>query len=79
MTCNGKLTGVVSFGIGCANSSSPAVYTRIQHYAEWIEVQIKSNDECSKAYQNADVNYDRLAMSCGVKTISNALVNDTIR
>ena len=41
LTCNGKLTGVVSFGIGCANSSSPAVYTRIQHYAEWIEENLE--------------------------------------
>ena len=37
LTCNGKLTGVVSFGIGCTNASFPGVYTNIQHYIEWIE------------------------------------------
>ena len=43
LTCNGKLTGVVSFGNGkCANASSPDVYTKIQHYIDWIERNLVS-------------------------------------
>ena len=62
-------------------SATPIYFGALVHCfdLQWIEVQIKSNDECSKAYQNADVNYDRLAMICGVKTIFNSLFNDTIR
>ena len=41
MTCNGKLTGVVSFSIGCTNASFPGVYTKIQHYTEWIKSNIE--------------------------------------
>ena len=40
LACNGKLTGVVSFGIKkdiCANGSTPVSYTKIYHYIEWIE------------------------------------------
>ena len=62
-------------------SATPIYFGALVHCfdLQWIEVQIKSNDECSKAYQNADVNYDRLAMICGVRTIFNSLLNDTIR
>ena len=37
MVCNGKLSGIVSFGNGCAQPDYPGIYTRIEHYISWIE------------------------------------------
>ncbi|XP_031831923.1 chymotrypsinogen A [Nomia melanderi] len=39
-----QLAGVTSFGSGCARPGYPDVYTRIQHYVEWIRNTI-NNDE----------------------------------
>jgi secreted trypsin-like serine protease len=35
--------GVVSFGRGCGRLLVPGVYTRVSHYADWIDEQTRSN------------------------------------
>lgn len=34
-------TGIVAHGIGCKAIGLPVVYTRVQHYIDWIETNIK--------------------------------------
>ena len=35
------LTGITSFGIGCARKNFPGVYTRIASYKDWIRIKIE--------------------------------------
>lgn len=36
LVCNGLLTGITSFGTGCARPGYPGVYTAVHTYYRWI-------------------------------------------
>ncbi|RZF33826.1 hypothetical protein LSTR_LSTR008949 [Laodelphax striatellus] len=48
MICNGQLSGIVSWGRGCAFRYYPGVYTNAYHYRDWLKkhgAKVKEIDE----------------------------------
>ncbi|KAL3978012.1 2-oxoglutarate dehydrogenase E1 component [Sarotherodon galilaeus] len=43
LVCNGKFEGIVSWGIGCAISYYPGVYTKVRNYIGWINQVIENS------------------------------------
>ncbi|CAM4470479.1 unnamed protein product [Lepidochelys kempii] len=43
VVCNGRLQGIVFWGIGCAQKGYPGVYTKACNYVSWIQNTIATN------------------------------------
>ncbi|XP_058808150.1 trypsin-1-like [Phymastichus coffea] len=41
LTINGRLAGITSWGLGCAEADFPGVYTEIAYYRDWIKKHIQ--------------------------------------
>uniref|UniRef100_A0A182INJ8 Peptidase S1 domain-containing protein n=1 Tax=Anopheles atroparvus TaxID=41427 RepID=A0A182INJ8_ANOAO len=42
--CEGRLTGILSTGLGCGQANNPGVYTQIRYYLPWIREQFARQD-----------------------------------
>lgn len=43
--------GIASYSIGCARTDTPAVYTRVQHFLDWIEENLPATSSKNR-YNN---------------------------
>ncbi|XP_017107487.2 trypsin eta isoform X2 [Drosophila bipectinata] len=44
LVCSGRLAGIISWGVGCADPGYPGVYTNVTHFLDWIRIANSSLD-----------------------------------
>ena len=49
MACEGKLVGVVSFGMGCGRQGYPGIYARVTKFVDWIESSTQKNPQTTSS------------------------------
>ncbi|XP_062542389.1 trypsin-like [Armigeres subalbatus] len=42
--CDGRLTGIASFGFGCGQNASTTVFTQVRYFESWIQQQFTRTD-----------------------------------